>query len=238
MSFSADPPTSERERAGAASKLEGQTSPTVAAKAATAATLVCLLGFALTASLALGDDAVQRLDDEALTRLHAHDYAVVGDMARLLAHLGEPLPQLLLLAGAVAIGVRRGLAQRAVASAVVVAGANLTTQLLKGALTAHRYQTVPGFVPIDQNAFPSGHTTTMAALTFAYLLVVPARWRLPIAIIGSVLTILVGTAMVVLHRHWPTDVVGGILVAGAWGSATVAVLEAIEGSGKRALHRT
>ena len=178
---------------------------------------------------------MQRLDDEALTRFHAHDYAVVGDISRLMAHLGDPLPQLLLLAGAVAIGVRRGVAQRAVASAIIFAGANLTTQLLKGALTAHRFQAVPGFVPVDKNAFPSGHTTAMAALTFAYLLVAPARWRLPIAIVGGVLTVLVGTAMVVLHRHWPTDAVGGILVAGAWGSATVAVLEATAGRGKRAL---
>jgi membrane-associated phospholipid phosphatase len=179
--------------------------------------------------MALGGGAVQRLDDEALTRLHAHDYGVVGDLASLLAHFGEPLPQLLLLAGVIAIGVRRRLAQRAVASVIVVAGANLTTQILKGALTAHRYQTVPGFVPVDNNAFPSGHTTTMAALTFAFLLVVPARWRLSIAIIGSVLTVLVGIAMVILHSHWPTDTIGGMLVAGIWGFAAVAVLKATEG---------
>jgi undecaprenyl-diphosphatase len=75
--------------------------------------------------------------------------------------------------------------------------------------------------------YPSGHTT--AAATFAILLVYlmsrerlhPAV-RLAIQIAAVVAMLLVGWARVVLHAHWPTDVLGGFLLgtgcaaAAAW----------------------
>lgn len=75
--------------------------------------------------------------------------------------------------------------------------------------------------------FPSGHST--AAATFAVVLVYivsrerltplqrRAIWALAIGVM-----VLVGWARIVLHAHWPTDVLGGFLLgagcaaAGAW----------------------
>lgn len=79
--------------------------------------------------------------------------------------------------------------------------------------------------------FPSGHTT--AAATFAVVLVyivtherlTPAQ-RHGIQALAIVLMALVGWARVVLHAHWPTDVLGGFLLgagcaaAGAWWEST------------------
>jgi undecaprenyl-diphosphatase len=75
--------------------------------------------------------------------------------------------------------------------------------------------------------FPSGHTT--AAATFAVMLVyivsreplTPAL-RYTIQALAIVVMALVGWARIVLHAHWPTDVLGGFLLgagcaaAGAW----------------------
>ena len=75
--------------------------------------------------------------------------------------------------------------------------------------------------------FPSGHTT--AATTFAVVLIyivsreslTPAR-RHAIQALAIVVMGLVGWARIVLHAHWPTDVLGGFLLgagcaaAGAW----------------------
>ena len=75
--------------------------------------------------------------------------------------------------------------------------------------------------------FPSGHST--AAATFAVILIYivcrehpgPVR-RHGLQALAIVVMILVGWARIVLHAHWPTDVLGGFLLgagcaaAGAW----------------------
>ncbi len=75
--------------------------------------------------------------------------------------------------------------------------------------------------------FPSGHTT--AATTFAVVLIyLMSRehltpWqRHAVQALAVVVMVLVGWARIVLHAHWPTDVLGGFLLgagcaaAGAW----------------------
>jgi undecaprenyl-diphosphatase len=78
--------------------------------------------------------------------------------------------------------------------------------------------------------FPSGHVT--AAATFAVILlyimtrerVTPAA-RGVLTALAIVLVVAVGFARVLLNAHWPTDVLGGILLgagcaaAGAWWDA-------------------
>ena len=79
--------------------------------------------------------------------------------------------------------------------------------------------------------FPSGHST--AAATFAVVLVyIVTRERLTpaqrhgIQGLAVALMALVGWARIVLHAHWPTDVLGGFLLgagcaaAGAWWEST------------------
>jgi len=72
--------------------------------------------------------------------------------------------------------------------------------------------------------FPSGHTT--AATAFAVLLIYivtrerwprSARWTLTVAAV--LLAALVGWARVMLHAHWPSDVLGGFLVGTACAAA-------------------
>ena len=79
--------------------------------------------------------------------------------------------------------------------------------------------------------FPSGHSTSAAA--FAVLgiyFAVKERWgrmqRLTLAVVVLGLMVLVGIARMVLHAHWPSDVLGGFLLggscaaAGAWWDAS------------------
>jgi membrane-associated phospholipid phosphatase len=75
--------------------------------------------------------------------------------------------------------------------------------------------------------FPSGHST--AAASFAVLLIylasrepLPRARRLAVQALAIAAMALVGWARIVLHAHWPTDVLGGFLLgtgcaaAGAW----------------------
>ncbi|QIK85035.1 phosphatase PAP2 family protein [Sanguibacter sp. HDW7] len=104
--------------------------------------------------------------------------------------------------------------------AVLVAGANLTTQVLKhdvleradlGVLTQR-----PG------NSLPSGHTTVAASVAIALLLVVPRRARPYVALLGAAWTAATGVSTLVGQWHRPSDVLAALLVVGAWTGLVVA----------------
>ena len=88
--------------------------------------------------------------------------------------------------------------------------------------------------------FPSGHTTAAAA--FAVVLIylasrgrLPLAARLPLQIGAAAIMLLVGCARIVLRAHWPTDVLGGLLLgtacaaAAAWWDSTHPIREADAG---------
>jgi membrane-associated phospholipid phosphatase len=197
--------------------------------------LLSACGFALLAFLALRHGGLHPLDQRGRGFFATHDHGTVGLLAHLFSLLGQPVPQLLLGCGVVAIGLKRRVWLRAALGILVVAGADLSTQILKHSLTDHRLGLIGRLYPVSEHTFPSGHTTTMTAMTFAYILVIPRRLRLPVACVGVLLIIFVGIAMMVRHQHRPSDVVGGALVGCTWGFAGVAVLAALESknSGRR-----
>jgi len=78
--------------------------------------------------------------------------------------------------------------------------------------------------------FPSGHMTGTAAFAvIAVYFAIKERWgraqRLGLTAVVAVMVVLVGLARLVLHAHWPSDVLGGFLLgsscaaAGAWWDA-------------------
>ena len=81
-------------------------------------------------------------------------------------------------------------------------------------LHAHAFAEVHGW------SFPSGHAAGSVAVygMLAYLAcrAVPPLWRLPIAMMGLMIPLLVGYSRVVLQVHYVSDVLAGYLTAGAW----------------------
>lgn len=188
--------------------------------------LAALLGaaaFVAVTHLALGTVRGQRLDESALAG------TTFGQGT--LWKFGEPVLDVvsnsfvvLALGGAILISLMRrrwGLAAQVV---VLVAGANLTTQILKhqvleraelGVLTDR-----PG------NSLPSGHTTVAASVSIALLLVVPRRMRPAVALLGATYTALTGVSTLVGGWHRPSDVVAALLVVLVWTALVLALTPA------------
>lgn len=205
-------------------------------KAPLAAWVACacaLIGLAL---VAYGLGAAQRLDADLLARFAGHRGSAVGSAARGIVNLGDPLPLLLMLALAVGIALWRRRPLDALAAVIVVAGANLTTQALKVVLAHPRFQPVLGEHQLSAIAFPSGHATAAASIAIAFAFVAPPRLRPAVLAAGACLVAAVGCSVLVLRWHFPSDVLGGVLVASGWGFAVLALRRVAEGrdSGGRA----
>ncbi|MCR4513238.1 phosphatase PAP2 family protein [Aeromicrobium sp. 50.2.37] len=120
----------------------------------------------------------------------------------------------------VALALSRGRAALAIGALTIIAGANVTTQVLKR-LLLERADLVDGVVA--SNSFPSGHTTVIASGVGALCLVSP-RWMRPLVVpVGAFAVALTGASTVVAGWHRPSDVVGAVLVTTAW-TAAVSVL--------------
>ncbi|WP_213280698.1 phosphatase PAP2 family protein [Cellulomonas hominis] len=108
----------------------------------------------------------------------------------------------------------------ALVAAAVLAGSNVTTQLLKqGVLDRPQLGHGPEF-----NTLPSGHTTAAASVAAAVLLVVPPRARPWAAVLGGAYAGATGVSTLVGQWHRPSDVVAGLLVVLLWGALACAVL--------------
>jgi membrane-associated phospholipid phosphatase len=194
------------------------------AKRSIAGCLACLTGLMLLTGLAYGGGSLQRLDAEVLQGLSAAPGSSAAGIAALLMHSADLLPLIILLAVACGLALHFGRRREALAALVLVAGANLTTQILKAALAHPRYEPILGYRQIGSASFPSGHATAALSIALAFVLAVLRSWRSLTALAGAVFTLAVGCSVLVLNRHFPSDVLGGWLVVGAWFFAVLAGL--------------
>jgi membrane-associated phospholipid phosphatase len=145
---------------------------------------------------------------------HEYAYGLVG--------MFNPAPFAVLSISVVvgAIAARRPRA--AAAAAATMLGAGVTTQVLKPLLAFQR--DFPPLHFMGPVAYPSGHTTAVMSLALALIIVSPARLRPLAAAAGGLLTVATVFSILVLGGHYPSDIVGGLLVATAWASVATAVL--------------
>lgn len=185
--------------------------------------IACLLALVPVAIAAYKIGPTVRLDRDLLLRIVRPGEGTVDQIAEVIRLLGE-LPVVIVLTGGIYwLGRHFGRRREALVAVAVVCGAGVSTQLLKHVFAYPRFQGLYWTHP-QELAFPSGHTTTAAALSIALVLVVPAVHRMTAAAVGVLATGGVGVSVIVLGWHYPSDVVGGLLVASAWGLGAVAYL--------------
>jgi membrane-associated phospholipid phosphatase len=199
-------------------------------RSAVLAAIACALAIAPLAVMAYSWNPFQRADLRGFMHLRREE-GPLHAFSTVFVNLGDLGALLILLGVACAIGLRYGRRREVIAAIVVVCGANLTTQLLKTTLEHARHKAFEHGVELPwPNSFPSGHTTAAASVAVALLLVVPATHRFVAAALGLAITGAVGISVVVLGWHYPSDVLGGLLVVGAWGFAVLAWLRSRRGA--------
>ena len=152
----------------------------------------------------------------------------VKAIANPIAHLADPSTFVLLGCALLAVAIARGRLRVALAVPLILTGANVTTQILKPMLATARFSEWSGAYQVRPASWPSGHATASMSLALCAILVAPARLRPAIAAIGAAFSIAVCFSFLTLGWHYPSDVIGGYLVATTWTLLAVGLLFAAQ----------
>lgn len=119
-----------------------------------------------------------------------------------------------------AVAVSRGRVAVAAGAALLIAGANITTRVLKFHLL-HRVDGRP-------NSLPSGHTTVSLSVGIAAVMVAPAAWRWVVVPAAGFVATFIADGTIVGHWHRPGDVLAGIAVCLGWAAVATAFVALLQ----------
>jgi membrane-associated phospholipid phosphatase len=158
-----------------------------------------------------------------------HSHGAIPAIANFVAPLCSPNPYVYFAPIPVLVALARGRPRVALAVAVILIGANVTTHELKPLLAEPRATSLlGGFTTVGPKSWPSGHATAAMALALSSVIAAPARWRPFVAALGAVFALAVSYSFLTLGWHFPSDVLGGFLVAATWALLAIAGLRAAE----------
>jgi undecaprenyl-diphosphatase len=180
--------------------------------------LLALAAFAALLTLVLGDwPPLERADTAISDRFRAYGDAHPGAVSAahlVTATMGTPAFLAVWLAVTVLLAVRR---QWRVAAFTAAVAAVVPALWGLGHAFLDRPRPLDGFVLVDSNGFPSGHTSHAAATAVAGVLLLWPRLgavgRTAAVGLGVAFAALLGLTRLALVVHWPSDVLGGVLLA-------------------------
>jgi len=152
-------------------------------------------------------------------------YPFLADAANTLASSVDAVHYAVVGLALVSIALVRRRPRLALAVPLTMLGATATTAALKPLVAHVRYSTWlgPGH-QVAAASWPSGHATAAMTVALCSVLIAPAVLRPLVALLGSTLAIGVGYSTLILGWHFPSDVLGGFMVAGLWLSLSLALL--------------
>jgi membrane-associated phospholipid phosphatase len=190
--------------------------------------LACAAGLALTGVLAYLVPVIHNRDAVGLQAFRALNRPRLTPLLDHVAHLADPAPYALIgiSLAVVALARRRGRVALAILGLLVVTG--VTTEALKQLLAHPRFSEWLGDGQIAAASWPSGHATAAMTLALCAVLAAPAHLRPAVAGLGTLFAVGVSYAILALGWHFPSDVIGGFLVAATWTLLAVSALVAAE----------
>ena len=196
-------------------------------KLALVGAFACLYGLLATGAVALLSTTAQAGDRAALGGFVSLNHGRAAETATWLTHLCDPPNYGMFGAVLVVVALARRRPRTALVVPIVLVGAEVTTQVLKPLLATPRHaEWLESHIATA--SWPSGHATAALALALCAVLVAPQRLRPLVGLLGAVFAAAVAYAILVLAWHFPSDVLGGFLVATMWSLLGVAALVAWE----------
>lgn len=167
----------------------------------------------------------QRLDATALRGRTALRPRAIDTASQLLDTIS--VSSLILIGGLIVlIALARRRPLLSLGAGVVIAGASITTEILKRIVLAR-----PDLGVVDalgpRASFPSGHTTVALSLAVGALLVAPSRHRAVVGVVGSLYAVGIGIGVVATANHRPSDPIGAVMVVTVWGATIAAALQTV-----------
>lgn len=184
--------------------------------------LVQVAAFLVVWRVAVHTEIGQWVDTVALTGNRIGQDRIDGPVDKLL----NAMSVVSLLAATAVIGfiaLIRGRIALAITATLLIAGANVSTQLLKYGLNRPDYGLDPERAAVG-NSLPSGHTTVAASVAVALMLVLPAKVRAVGAFLAAAYAAAAGVATLSAGWHRPSDAVAAYLVVGVWAALAGLVL--------------
>jgi membrane-associated phospholipid phosphatase len=190
---------------------------------------VCAVLFTILLILAYGSGFIRWVDGGALEGFTSMRGPRFDSVTLRVAGLGGPLEVAMMGAALAAIALARGRPRVALGVVVLIAATSVSSQLLKGVLAFPRPLGDLGAAHVDPAAFPSGHSTAAMSLALAAVMVSPSRYRPLAALVGAGLALSVAFSVIALGWHFPSDAVGGFLLATGEALVIAAALAAYPG---------
>lgn len=213
-------------------------------KTALIAAAICLVGFAATGAIALWSPFAQAHDSATLNGFMALSHTRAAGYADAFARLVDPPGVIVFVIVIAAIALLRGRPRIALGVPLMIVAAVSSAELLKPLIAASRnVDWLTAGAKVHAGSWPSGHATAAMAVALGGVIVAPRALRPLAAALGTVLAVGVSYSVLLLSWHFPSDVLGGLLLAAIWTSATVAALWWADErwparAGRRAVSRT
>ena len=189
---------------------------------------LCAGAFVVMLALAYGSPDARWLDASAFQGFMGLQRPKVSDLTTWLGRLGDPAQVATIALGLAAVALARGRPRMAVVVVLLVGLTSISSQVLKAVLAYPRSDELINGAHVSPAAFPSGHATASMSLAIALVLVVSPRLRPLAALVGSALALGVSFSVVSMGWHFPSDVIGGFLLATGWTLILLAGLRALE----------
>ncbi len=139
----------------------------------------------------------------------------LDSVATLIDSLCNPSSYVFLVAAVIIIALVRGRPRVAVMCLLVMAGSTATAELLKQLVASPRSFTYP-FPLVMPPSWPSGHATAAMSLALCAVIVAPPRRRPLVGAVMAAFAVAVCYSFLELGWHYPSDVLGGFLLAATW----------------------
>lgn len=177
----------------------------------------------------LADEVRERdtlpFDETVLRAVNSVASPLLDAMAVAITQLGGVIGVLAITAGAVLILWGRGLHKKALLLLIGVGGGVILNVLLKAIFQRDRPQLWERIVTENSYSFPSGHAMASSALALSLIVLFwPTKWRWLVVIIASLYMIVIALTRLYLGVHYPTDILAGWMVSGAWVALVMSIV--------------